>query len=108
MFYCVMVLCRGVQECTGCFVMWLCDAVQLNGSLSAPYHVNGVRCPVSSVSLSSKKLHQHANGHLGAVATEFSRTPGKKSDGSRTGKSAVVSLEDDFVSSRRNCFTCLH
>jgi len=27
MFYCVMVLCRGMQECTGCFVMWLCDAV---------------------------------------------------------------------------------
>jgi len=67
--------------------------------LSDPYNVNGVRTPVSSVSLSSKKLHQHTDGHLGGVATEFSKTPGKKSDGNRSAKNAVVSLEDDFVSS---------
>jgi len=36
---------------------------------------------------------------LGGVATEFSKTPGKKSDGNRNAKNAVVSLEDDFVSS---------
>jgi len=36
---------------------------------------------------------------MGGVTPEFSRTPGKKSDGNRNGKSAVVSLEDDFVSS---------
>ena len=50
------------------------------------------------MSLSSKKLHQHADGHVGGVVSEFSRTPGKKLDGSRNGKNAVVSLEDDFVS----------
>lgn len=71
---------------------------QLNGSLSDPYHVNGVRSPISSVSLPSKKLHQHADGHMGGVATEFSKTTGKKSDGNRNGKNAVVSLEDDFPS----------
>ena len=61
-----------------------------------------MRSPVTSVSLSSKKLHHHADGHMGGVATEFSRTPGKKLDGSRNGKNAVVSLEDDFVSSSYN------
>ena len=59
-----------------------------------------MRSPVTSVSLSSKKLHQYADAHIGGgYATEFSRTPGKKSDGTRNGKNAVGSLEDDFVSS---------
>jgi len=62
--------------------------------------MNGVRSPAS---LSSKKLHQHADGHVGGVATEFSRTPGKKLDGNRNGKNAVVSLEDDFVSAVDIC-----
>jgi len=52
------------------------------------------------VSLSSKKLHQHADGHKGGVATEFLAVPGKKSDGNRNGKNAVSSLEDEFVSSQ--------
>jgi len=48
------------------------------------------------VSLSSKK---HADAHIGGANAEFHRTPGKKLDGNRNGKNAVVSLEDDFVSS---------
>ena len=56
------------------------------------------------MSLSSKKLHQHADVHTGGVATEFSKTPGKKTDRNRNGKNAIVSLEDDFV---RNSYSCL-
>ena len=50
------------------------------------------------MSLPSKKLQHQADGHTGGVATEFSKTPGKKSDRNRNGKNTVVSLEDDFVS----------
>ena len=89
------------------YVIAYCGLVcilQLNGSLSDPYSMNGVRSPAS---LSSKKLHQHTDGHMGGVATEFSRTPGKKLDGNRNGKNAVVSLEDDFVSDFDICHIIL-
>jgi len=69
----------------------------VNGSFSDSYHVNGLRSPVTNTSLYSKKLHQHADGHGTAVATEFSRTASKQSDGNKNRKNAVVSL-DDFVS----------
>jgi len=59
------------------------------------------------MSLSSKKLHQNADGHAGGVAAEFSRTPGKKLDGNRNAKNAVVSLEDDFVSSLESIYCAL-
>ena len=78
--------------------------LQLNGSLSDPYQLNGIRSPIcSSVSLSSKK---HTDAHSGGVTQEFSRTPGKKADGNRNGKNTVVSLEDDFVSRLKQLYVC--